>query len=72
MYKRQPLDHALADGEDFELLLAAPSHEAKRIVRDQPLDVPVTMIGEFVEQPGLWTKGQGGNLQILQPKGYEH
>jgi len=67
-----PLDHALADGEDFELLLAAPSREAKRIVRDQPLDVPVTMIGEFVEQPGLWTKGQGGNLQILQPKGYEH
>jgi thiamine-monophosphate kinase len=67
-----PLDHALADGEDFELLLAAAPHEAQQIVNDQPLDVPVTIIGEFVEQPGLWTRGQGGSLQSLQPKGYEH
>jgi thiamine monophosphate kinase len=62
----------LADGEDFELLFAAAPHEAQRIMRDQPLDVPLTIIGEFVEQPGLWTAGQGGNLQPLKPKGYQH
>jgi thiamine-monophosphate kinase len=70
---RTPLEHALGDGEDFELLLAATPAEAARIVRDQPLDVPVTRIGWFIEAAGLWQSADGGaTLQPLSPTGFQH
>lgn len=65
------LDHALGDGEDFELVLAVPPHEAERIVNDQPLSVPVTDIGHFVPQLGLWLEDNSG-CRPLQPRGWEH
>ena len=34
--EKTPLDHALSDGEDFELVLAVPPDEAKRLVETQP------------------------------------
>ena len=34
---RSALDHALSDGEDFELVLAVPPAAADQILRDQPL-----------------------------------
>lgn len=66
------LEHALADGEDFELVLAAPGSAAERIVHDQPLDVPVTRIGHFVEEPGLWELCADGTLQPLEAAGWRH
>lgn len=66
------LEHALGDGEDFELLLTAPPEAAERIVRDQPLDVPVTTIGECVTQAGLWQVGAEGRLTTLDASGYRH
>ncbi len=66
------LDHALGDGEDFELLLAVPPAEARRILRDQPLVVPITAIGQLVAEAGLWqTAGETSRLP-LSPQGYEH
>jgi thiamine-monophosphate kinase len=67
-----PLDHALSDGEDFELLLAVPADEAQRILRDQPLSVPVASIGQFVPQTGLWQVDRDGRRRPLEPRGYEH
>jgi thiamine-monophosphate kinase len=67
-----PLDHALGDGEDFELLLAIPPHEARRIVADQPLDVPVTAIGEMCAEPGLWQVDAAGQRTPLAPLGWEY
>lgn len=62
---------ALGDGEDFELLLAASPSEADRILRDQPLDVPVTAIGRCVEQREFWLVD--GDRRIPLPSiGYEH
>lgn len=66
------LEHALGDGEDFELLLTAPPETAERILRDQPLDVPVTIIGECVDQAGLWQIGVDGGLMRLDSRGYRH
>lgn len=66
------LEHALADGEDFELILAAPPDEAQRLLADQPLDCPITQIGTFVEEPGLWKESEDGSKQPLQPQGYVH
>jgi thiamine-monophosphate kinase len=69
---RPPLDHALADGEDFELILAVPADEARRLLADQPLAVKLTIIGQFVAEPGLWTTGATGGRLPLRPAGYEH
>ena len=67
-----PLGHALADGEDFELILAVPDEEAQRIIADQPLDVPVTAIGAFIDEPGLWQLNADGQRTFLPVGGFEH
>ncbi len=67
-----PLDHALGDGEDFELVLAVPPNEADRMLADQPLTILLTAIGEFIREPGLWQVDGAGHRLPLPPKGYEH
>ncbi|NLS96245.1 MAG: thiamine-monophosphate kinase [Planctomycetaceae bacterium] len=67
-----PLDHALADGEDFELILAVPAEEAERLIAEQPLDVPVTMIGRFVAEAGLWQQDSSGHRSPMPVRGFEH
>jgi thiamine-monophosphate kinase len=69
---RIPLDHALGDGEDFELLLAVPPEEARRMLADRPLAVPLTVIGQFVSEPGLWQRASDGKVTPLEPRGWEH
>jgi thiamine-monophosphate kinase len=69
---RTPLDHALSDGEDFELIMAVPPPDARRMISEQPLGVPLSDIGEFVAQPGLWRRNGNGPPQPLPPAGYVH
>jgi thiamine-monophosphate kinase len=66
------LEHALADGEDFELILAVAPGEVDRLAKAFPFELPLTDIGCFVEQPGLWTRNAQGKLQPLAPRGWEH
>jgi thiamine-monophosphate kinase len=66
------LDHALSDGEDFELILAAPPDAARQILADQPLAIPVTAIGQFVAEPGLWQVDPTGQRQPLEARGFLH
>ena len=66
------LDHALGDGEDFELVLAAPPAEARRMLAEQPLCVPLTDIGEYTAEPGLWQSNAAGERRPLAPRGWEH
>ncbi len=67
-----PLDHALGDGEDFELILAVPADQAERLLAEQPFATRLTKIGEFVAEPGLWQVDAQGNRAVLLPRGYEH
>jgi thiamine-monophosphate kinase len=66
------LEHAMADGEDFELILAIAPVVAVKLLAVQPLGVPLTSIGRFVKEPGLWQQAGSGPLQPLVPRGYEH
>lgn len=66
------LDHALADGEDFELILAAPAAEAARIVAEQPVGVPLTAIGRCVPERGLWHQRPSGEVVPVAPRGWQH
>ena len=67
-----PLDHALGDGEDFELILAVPPDEARRMLTEQPVGVPLSDVGEFIAEPGLWIQDAGGVRRPLTPRGWEH
>jgi thiamine-monophosphate kinase len=67
---RQPIDHALGDGEDFELLLAVPEAVAANLPATIE-GVPLTEIGTFVARTGLWTK-RHGKLHQLPASGYVH
>ncbi len=69
---KSALDHALGDGEDFELLLAVPPNEAERLLATEPLAVPLTRIGEFVHSRGLWKVESNGTRTVLTPTGYQH
>lgn len=64
------IDHALGDGEDFELLLAMSPEEARRLPAD--IDgVPLTIIGQFTSRTGLWGR-EGSRVRQIPPKGYTH
>jgi thiamine-monophosphate kinase len=68
---RTPLEHALSDGEDFELLLAVSSADGRRLVETQPVrGITLSVIGECVAS-GLWLE-TAGEQQPLEPRGYEH
>jgi thiamine-monophosphate kinase len=71
---RSPLDHALADGEDFELLLAMPAADARRLAVEAVdlAGTPFTVIGEVVEGAGILARAADGSTAALAPRGYEH
>jgi len=60
-----PLDHALSDGEDFELLLAVDPHAAL------PDAVALIRVGRVVAA-GFHLELADGSLKTLQPQGYVH
>jgi len=67
---KMPVEHALGDGEDFELLLAIPDSEMQRLPPELA-GVRLTSIGRFVSRTGLWQR-DGGKVRQLAPKGYVH
>ena len=70
---RSPLEHALSDGEDFELLLAVSAEDAARLAREMPLgEVPLTAVGRVVEGEGAVLVAADGARRPLEPSGYEH
>ena len=66
------LEHALADGEDFELIMAAAPEDARQIVASAPVSAGITCIGQFIETPGLWQLLADGSRKSLEPRGYQH
>jgi thiamine-monophosphate kinase len=68
---KSPLEHALGDGEDFELAFAVAPGDGQRLLETQPLpDVRVARLGEFVET-GLWLE-ENSVRRPLPPAGYVH
>jgi thiamine-monophosphate kinase len=64
------LEHAIGDGEDFELLMAVDPARIDQLPSE--IDgVPLTVIGTFVSRTGLWSRSKG-RIEQLQPRGYVH
>jgi thiamine-monophosphate kinase len=71
--RRTPLEHALNDGEDFELLMAVGPAAAEALLRANPLaDVPLTCVGRIYEGTGVTILHEGHLRRPLEPGGYEH
>jgi thiamine-monophosphate kinase len=69
--QRTPLEHALSDGEDFELAFAVSATDGRRLVETQPIDgIELRAIGEFVEA-GFWMDCAGSRI-AMTPTGWEH
>jgi thiamine-monophosphate kinase len=69
---RSPLDHALNDGEDFELLFTVAEADAPKVLA-LDLGVEVTVIGRMVPAAeGRTIVDSDGGAHELQPGGYEH
>lgn len=66
------LRHALGDGQDFELLLAAPPTVAQAILRDKPTHCTITPVGKLIAETGLWQRSDDGQRQPLEATGWRH
>jgi thiamine-monophosphate kinase len=68
---KAPLEHALSDGEDFELVFAVAPEDGRGLLEKQQIPgLTVFHIGECVEQ-GLWLE-ENGARRSLAPHGYVH
>jgi thiamine-monophosphate kinase len=69
---QSPLEHALSDGEDFELAFAVAAADGERLLKTQPIPgITLTHVGVFVEEPALFMEEQGRRRRI-EPRGYTH
>jgi thiamine-monophosphate kinase len=64
----RPLDHALFDGEDYELLFTLPPMEAVRLEKAKRGRV----IGQISAIEGVYLRSREGNLREVQRRGWEH
>jgi thiamine-monophosphate kinase len=68
---RPAIEHALGDGEDFELVFTVSPEEGKRLCDEQPVTgITLTCVGEIVME-GFWIE-EDGVRRALEPRGYVH
>ena len=66
-----PLQHALGDGEDFELVFTVSPADGERLLREQPVSgITLAKIGACVAA-GLWLE-EAGARRPLEPTGWVH
>jgi thiamine-monophosphate kinase len=66
------LDHALNDGEDFELCLVVPAEDADRLLASPPPPARLYRVGELTDTPGLRLRTTDGPLRPIEPRGFDH
>ncbi len=68
---RTALEHALHDGEDFELLCTVPPGNVDQLRELWPFETPITEIGE-VTNADVLIEHADRSRTTLEPQGYEH
>ncbi|MGO9470131.1 MAG: thiamine-phosphate kinase [Isosphaeraceae bacterium] len=66
------LDHALNDGEDFELCLVISAEDATRVLAAPPAGTRIYPIGSITDAPGLRLRFPDGRVVPVQPGGFDH
>jgi len=67
-----PLEHALSDGEDFELVLTVDPADAEEANALDPAGTTLTDIGRMTGTEGLRLASGDGTERPLTPEGYQH
>ena len=66
------LEHALNDGEDFELCLTLSAADASRLLVVQSESFRVYRVGEVTAEPGMRLRLTDGTAVLLEPRGFDH
>jgi thiamine-monophosphate kinase len=66
------LDHALSDGEDFELCLTVAEGELARLLAAPPYPARLYPIGRVTAAPGFWLRDSGGHERAIERSGFDH
>ena len=66
------LEHALGDGEDFELLFTVSPADGRRLLSATPFDTPLTQIGEVTAEKGCRLLDAEGRSSPLERIGWVH
>ena len=69
---RSPLEHALGDGEDFELLFTVSQEDGKALVANNQLSIPLSHIGEIVSGDSCMLRSESGKETTLPRLGWSH
>lgn len=69
-----PLEHALYDGEDFELLFTIPKGQKEIFLTawHKEFDLECTCIGTITDHPNIISLVDNGTKKVLSWHGYEH
>ncbi|MFO0837923.1 MAG: thiamine-phosphate kinase [Phycisphaerae bacterium] len=73
-------EHALCDGEDFELIVVLPPGDessgratgGSNDRRSVAESLGLLALGEIVAESGLWRQARGGPRRPIEPRGWEH
>lgn len=69
-HHEDPAIFALQGGEDYELLITAPPDIAERLIAKA--EIPITRIGEVIEDPYLWLETETGEKVSWTFQGWDH
>jgi len=69
---RTSLDHALSDGEDFELIFTVSAETAQALLVTRPFDTPLTHIGFIEASPGCRLQLADGSKREVPALGWRH
>jgi len=67
-----PLDHALNDGEDFELCLTVAPEAAEALLAAPPAGVRLHRVGTITDSPGILLRAEDGRLTPIEARGFDH
>jgi len=68
----EPLNSALNDGEDFELLFTLSQENCLKLLDKWNDPIPITQIGEITDTKRMQIKMPDGQISDLEPIGYDH
>ncbi|MBV8487240.1 MAG: hypothetical protein JO161_03065, partial [Planctomycetaceae bacterium] len=66
------IEHALNDGEDFELCLTVGPELAQKVLENPPESVTLYRVGVITPEPGLRLRHSDGRIVHVQPRGFDH
>ena len=69
---KSALEHALSDGEDFELIFTVAPETAQALLAAPPFETPLTHIGYIEPNPGCRLQSADGSQRALPALGWRH